>query len=503
VFQDSLCMDSRLHGNAGVRRKSSPPPSAHRSVLPSARIHPLHSIRFSLAIYRSIALRLETRTIMAIAGPLIAAYLAEFAMTLTTKIIIGQLGYKELASIGLASDMMIEVVIVIAGLLSVVGVLVAQADGADRKADAGIAARQGLIIATLLGIPGSALIWNLDSVLAYTGQDPDILVLMIPYLKPVALSLTPLLWFFVLRMFVASLAKTGAVMVISIVAVGIHYFLCLGLTMGKFGLPQMGLAGAGWAKASVVVFMFSALLIYTYRTPSFRGYGLFRGKLSFDFAVCKDILVLGTPVCGLVILESGLFAGVSILSGILGSVSLATYQVIITSVTLAFMFARGLAEASMIRIANAMGRGDLQAAHRVGLISMAIGVSLLLMLSVVPINFPEPLVRLFLKESDPGFEAVLLLTSRLIVLAACFQVFDGLQVIATMSLRGLKDTLVPLWVAAFGYWGFGIAGGWLLAFPLGFETDGLWWGMAAGLAVTGTLLTIRFFLLTRPENVSS
>ena len=445
----------------------------------------------------STAVRLEARTVFTIAGPLIAAYLAEYAMSLTTKIIIGRLGYQELASIGLASDLVTEVVIIIAGLLSVVGVFVAQADGANRKPDAGIAARQGLILATLLGIPGSVLIWNMDSVLAITGQDAEIISLMEPYLKPVAISLIPLLWFFVLRMFVASLAKTGAVMAIAITAVGINYVLCLGLTVGRFGFPEMGIAGAGIAKAIVVFFMFGSLLLYTYRTSVFRGYGLFRGKFTIDLAVCKDILVLGVPVCGLVILESGLFAGVSIFSGILGPIPLAAYQVIMAWVGLAFMFAHGLAEASMVRIANAMGKNDLASARRSGMITFAMGVSFLIVLSIIPINFPEPLVRLFLDESDPGFNSVLLLTSRLLILAGFFQVFDGLQVIASMSLRGLKDTLVPLWLATIGYWVFGIVGGWLLAFPLGLEADGLWWGMTAGLTVTGSLLTIRFYLLTR------
>ena len=152
--------------------------------------------------------RLEAKYILAIAAPLIAAYLAEFAMNLTTKIIVGRLGYEELASIGMASDLFMELVIIIAGLLSVVGVLVAGAEGAGRKPDAGIAARQGLILATVFGIPGSILIWHLDTVLAMTGQDPKIIEIMGAYIRPVSFAVIPLLWFFVLRMFAASLAKT-------------------------------------------------------------------------------------------------------------------------------------------------------------------------------------------------------------------------------------------------------------------------------------------------------
>jgi MATE family multidrug resistance protein len=91
----------------------------------------------------------------------------------------------------------------------------------------------------------------------------------------------------------------------------------------------------------------------------------------------------------------------------------------------------------------------------------------------------------------------LTLTTRLLILVAFFQIFDGLQVMASLALRGLKDTVVPLWLAALGYWVLGIGGGWVLAFPIGMGADGLWWGMALGLTVTGSLLAWRFLLLTR------
>ena len=319
-----------------------------------------------------------------------------------------------------------------------------------------------------------------------------------PYLKPVSLSVLPMLWFFVLRVFVAALAKTGAILLITVVAVAINYVLCLGLTLGEFGLPRLGVAGAGWAKSLVAVFLLGTLLAYTYLTPAFRGYGLFKDRLRFDTTLCKEIIRLGMPVGGLVILEAGLFAGVSIFSGVLGAIQLATYQVIITWVGIAFMVSHGLAEAGMVRIAHAVGRGNRPAARRAGLLTFSMGVVLLIVLSVIPLNFPEPLVRIFLDPGDEGFDQVLALTSRLLILAAFFQVFDGLQVMASMALRGLKDTLVPLWIAGVGYWLFGIGCGWFLAFPLGMDADGLWWGMAVGLTVTGSLLVVRFTLFTRP-----
>jgi MATE family multidrug resistance protein len=442
--------------------------------------------------------RAEARMLLTISGPLIAAYLAEFSMTLTTKAIVGRLGFRELAGIGLAGDTASEVLIILAGLISVVGVLVAQADGANRKEEAGIAARQGLIVATLVGILATAIIWHLDAVLVLTGQDPEIIALMGPYLKPLSGAMLPMLWFFVLRSFVASLAKTGAVMVITFIAVVLNYFLCLGLVEGAFGLPVLGVAGAGWAKTIVSVFMLLALLAYAYLTPTFRGYGLFRGRLRVDLSVCQEIFRLGMPVAGIVIHEAGLFAAVSIFSGILGVVQLATCQVMLAWIGIAFVTAHGFAEAGMVRVAHGVGRGDLATSRQAGLLTFGMGVTLLVLLSAVPLKFPEPLVRIFLDPSDPGFEQVLALTSKLLVLAAFFQIFDGLQVMASLALRGMKDTIVPLWFAALGYWVLGVGGGWLLAFPLGMGAEGLWWGLAVGLTVTGSLLAYRFVSLTAP-----
>lgn len=448
------------------------------------------------------ARRFELRMLLVIAGPLIAAYMSELAMGLTTKAIVGRLGYQELGSIGLAYDMVMELSVVLSGILSVVGVLVAQAEGAGRKADAGIAARQGFLIATALGLPTAILIWKLDIVLSWTGQDPQVIAIMGPYVRTMALSILPLMWFFVLRTFVAALAKTGAVMLITIVAVALNYVLCEGLVEGKYGLPELGVAGAGWAKVAVSFFMPVALFVYAYLTPTFRGYGLFKGRLIIDFEVCREIVRLGLPVGGIVILEASLFTAVSIFSGILGAIPLATYQVMLAWVGIAFMFAHGLAEAGMVRVAYGIGRRSVASARQAGILTMTVGVVWLVLLSAVPLNFPEPLVRIFLDPSDDGFQAVLELTTRLLILAAFFQVFDGLQVIATLALRGMKDTIVPMWMATVGYWGFGIMGGWVLAFPLEMGTDGLWWGMAGGLTVTGSLLAVRFLAKTKPAALS-
>ena len=434
--------------------------------------------------------------LLRIALPLSAAYLAEFAMFITTKIVVGRLGYHELAAVGIAGDLSFEVLIVLMGLLSVVGVLVAQAEGADRRRDAGHAARQGLIVATALGLPATVFVWNLAPVLALTGQDPKVIALAAPYLHALAGLVLPVLWFSVLRNFVAALARTGAVMVITVAAVGLNYLLTLGLVDGAFGLPALGVAGAGWATTIVSWAMLAALALYTFRTPTLRGYGLFRGRLRFDLPVCAEIARLGLPVAGLVLLEAGLFMAVSVLSGVIGAESLAAYEVIMGWIGIPFVIALGVAEATMVRVAYGVGRGSQASARQAGLLGMAMGIAVVGCLVAVPLGLSDLIVRVFLDPEDPGFARISDLTARLLVIAAIFQVFDGLQATASRALRGMKDAVVPLWLGGIGYWVLGVGGGCLLAFPLGWGAEGLWWGMALGLIVTGNLLAWRFLRLT-------
>ena len=439
----------------------------------------------------------ESAVLLKIALPLVAAYLAEFAMFVTTKIVVGSLGYRELAAVGLAGDLSFEVLIILMGFLSVVGVLVAQAEGEGRKQDAGHAARQGLIVATLCGLPATALVWNMAPILALTGQDPIIIELAEPYVHALAGIVLPVLWFSVLRTFVAALARTGAVMVITVAAVGLNYLLTRGLVLGEFGLPALGLAGAGWATTIVSWVMVLCLVLYAYNTPTFRGYGLFRGRLRVDPTVIGEIFRLGLPVGALVVLEAGMFMTVSILSGVLGAENLAAYEVLMGWIGVPFVIALGLSEATMVRVAYGLGRGSMAAARQAGTLGMSIGIAILAVLLVVPLGLPDVVARVFLEPEDPGFVEVSALAAQLFVIAAIFQIFDGLQAIAAHALRGAKDTVAPLWIGGFGYWVLGIGGGCLLTFPLGLGAVGLWLGLGLGLIVTGSLLALRFLRLTR------
>jgi MATE family multidrug resistance protein len=441
-------------------------------------------------------LKVEIRLFLKIAIPMAAAYLAEYAMFITTKMVVGRLGYQQLAAVGIAGDLSFEILVILMGLLSIVGVRAAQAEGAGNKSNVGQSVRQGIMVASILGIPAMILVWNLDLVLQATHQDPVVIELAIPYLQGLCGFVLPVLWFSVFRSFVAALAQPLAVMVITVLAVFLNYLLTIWFVHGGLGVAAMGLFGAGLATTVVSWLMLICLTLYIFRKPGLRGYGIFKSSWHFDWPVCAEIMRLGIPVSALVFLEASLFVAASILSGVIGAKTLAAYEVVISWAGIPFVIAFGMAEATMILVAQAVGRRQLRAVRRAGYLGMALGAGFLTLLVIVPLGLADQIISIFITPDDPGFGEVSRLATQFLMIVAIFQVFDGLQAIASRALRGLKDSVVPLWMAGFGYWILGIGGGSLLAFKFKLGGAGLWWGLAIGLCVTACLLCWRFYRLS-------
>lgn len=439
----------------------------------------------------------ELVAILRISGPLAAAYLAEIAMGITDMLFVGRLGSVELAGVGLASSVLFEILIVAVGVISIVAVLAAEARGAGSSEGVRNAVRQGFLVALVLGIPGTIIGWNLASVLAMTGQDPQVVVFADRYLRAAAWFITPYLLFVVLRGFLAVLSRAGSVMFVTVAAIGVNALFTYGLVFGELGMPALGVAGAGWATTITVWLMLAALVLHTLGSRYFKPFRLYAAGLRFDKSVFKEIFRLGVPAGGIALLESGMFVAVSIFMGVLGASWLAANQIMFNVLAVGFMLALAIGEATGVRVAQAVGAGSPRGVRRSALSGIALGTVIMLFSASVLWLFPREIVSVFLDVGEAGNAGVVANAVVLAGIAAVFQVFDGLQAVASRALRGMKDTLVPMWIASVGYWICGVAGGWLLCFSLGYAAHGLWWGLALGLMVTAIALVWRLVVRTR------
>ncbi len=442
--------------------------------------------------------RAEVGATLALAGPLAAANLAQMAMAVTNTVMVGRLGAGPLAAAGLGGMLFFTSGVMLQGVLFAVAPLAAHALGAGDRAAAGRIAGAGLALAALLALPFVLALTNLDRLLQALGYDAALADEIGRYLRALAWGAPAFLGFAVLRSLLAALSRVRPVMAVLLVCVVGNAGLGWVLIFGRLGAPALGVAGSGYASAVNQWLMLAGLALCVRMLPALAGLRLLRGALTVGRAEIAGILRLGLPIGGIRAIEVGVFATTGILMGLLGAAALGAHQLVINCAGVSFMAPLGLAQTATVRVAHELGAGRAAAARRAGFVALALGIGFMGAAAAALWAFPQAIIAVYVDIVDPANRETVQIARRLIAIAALFQVFDGMQVIAAGALRGYRDTMVPMLLAIFGYWGVGFAGGWLLAFPLGYGPVGLWWGLALGLAVVAILLTLRLHRLGRP-----
>src|SRR5439155_47833 len=270
------------------------------------------------------------------------------------------------------------------------------------------------------------------------------------------------------RFLLVAAFRRGVVMIVPVLAIPVNAALNWVLIYGHFGLPALGSAGSGCATAIVQWLMLLCFAGYMLVTPM-------RIPVRLAVRVLAEIprlLRLGLPIGALRGLEIGVFVTTGILMGLLGADALGAHQLVFNVVGVCFMVPLGLGQAATVRVAFQLGAGVPSAARRAGFVALALGALFMVAAAVVLFAAPQTLIGFYLDLGDPANRGLVEIALRLFFIAALFQVFDGVQVIAVGALRGYADTAVPMLIAAIGYWAIGFAGGCVLAFPLGFGAVG-------------------------------
>ena len=436
----------------------------------------------------------ETRTILAISLPLIAAYVAEMGMMITDMIIVGRLGSNELAAVGLTADFFYVLLLLGMGVVSIVGVLVAQNFGADNKAGITDAVEQGVIAATIMSIPVMLLVWYLGPVLEYAKQDKEVIRLITDYSRPLTWTVLPALWFVVFRNFVTALAKSSVIMTITIVALLLNLALNYTLVFGKFGFPALGVVGAAYGTTLVHWLIFLFLAVHVCTSERFADYQIAIIPRRINYKTLKEIFVLGLPVTVTQMLAGTMFTFAAILVGTISADVLAAQMIIYSVIYLAFSIPVALGDAVRVRIAYGIGMRSADAARQSGHISFFLAITTIFIASSVLWIFPEFLVGIFLDVTDMVNTSVLGLSLGLSVYAGWFLFFDGVLIVAANAIRGLRDTRSPLWISMIGYWVIGLGVGAWLCFPLGYGVIGLWWALIFGSVFGNVLMFWRFYV---------
>ena len=443
-------------------------------------------------------LRSELRATLALALPLAAANLAQMAMAVTNTVMVGRLGAMPLAAAGLGGMLYFTGGVTLQGVLSAVAPLAAHALGAGDRRAAGRSAGAGLVLAVVLALPFTVALISLDRLLAALGYDAALAAEIGRYLRAIAWAAPAFLGFAVLRSLLAALSHTRSVMAVVVICIAGNALLNWVLIFGHLGAPALGMAGSGYASAINQWLMLAGLALCARIMPDLAALAVLRNAFAARRIEMAEILRLGLPIGAMRGIEVGVFMTAGILMGLLGAAALAAHQLVLNCAGITFMVPLGLSQAATVRVAYELGAGRVVAARRAGFLALALGIGFMSIAAMALWSIPDFIIGVYVDIADPANRETVQIARRLIAIAAIFQVFDGMQVIAAGALRGYKDTMIPMLLATFGYWAIGFAGCWLFAFPLGYGAVGLWWGLALGLAAVAMMLTLRFHHLAPP-----
>jgi MATE family multidrug resistance protein len=452
----------------------------------------------------TVAWRGELRAMLVLAWPLVLTNLSQFALTLTDTVFLGRLGTQELAAATLGVNLFYAALAPCFGVAMAAAPMCAQTRGRGAGFVRGMRRdlRAAFWAMALVTIPVWALLWHTDALLVALGQEAALAALAGAYVRALMWGMPCFCAFVALRGFLAAEQRPGAALVVAAFGIALNIPLNLWLIHGGLGLPPLGVVGAGIASSLCNLAMLLGLLGLIARDRHLRRFHVLGRFWRHDMARLKEAAQIGLPIAGAMLLEIGVFSFAAIVMGWMGALAVAAHAIALQLASMAFMVPMGIGQAATARVGLAIGAGDRAAAALAGWVAIGISAAWMAGSAMLLVAFGERIAWGFLDPRHPEAAATAALATKLIMVAALFQMADGVQAVAGGALRGLKDTAVPMLLAGFGYWVAGLPLGLLLGFTAGLGPLGVWLGLAAGLFLVAGLMTARWQARSRPARLT-
>jgi MATE family multidrug resistance protein len=443
----------------------------------------------------------EIRELAHLAAPLIFTQLGQMAVLTSDVIMLGRVGEDALAAAAVGNAVYYFAWLIGGGPVSAVSPMVAQIVGARPRDRAGVRAcvRMGLWAVILLAAPLAGLLAFTHPILVMLRQPPEIAASAGQYVAILCLGLPFSLGFQVLRNFAAALGHPRAAVWVTAMTVAFNILGGYTLIFGHFGAPRLGLRGCAIASVSALAFSFFAMVVVIRLIADLAPYRIFRRFFRPAWSKLREVFVLGMPIGMTMMFEAMLFNCMTLLMGTFGAAPLAAHQIALNVPSVTFMVPLGVAMAATIRVGRAVGAGDPAGVRRAGYSAMGLAVVFMSLTGVVLAVFPNTIAHLYFDARAAGAAEVIGLAVVYLRVAAAFQVFDALQVVGALSLRGLKDAHMPLVLAGISYWLVGAPICFGLGVGLHMQGLGVWIGLAVALAAAAAAMTARFYWLSRPS----
>jgi len=427
------------------------------------------------------------KKIIPLAVPIVIGHLGIMAMGIVDNIMIGRLGATYLAAASLGNALFSLLMILGLGATFALAPLIAAAyAGGDKEACTELL-HNGVWLFGGMALLIMVMMWGAVALIPYMGQDAEVARMAASYLTIVSYSMLPLLFFQTYRQFTDGLSHTRPAMYMLLLANGINILLNWIFIYGHWGFPAMHLDGAAWSTFGTRWLIAFGLFLFVGVHPRFRAFHPTRIRLKIKRTIILKLLRLGIPSGFQAFFEIAAFSAMAVIIGWLGADALAAHQIALSMAAITFMLVLGISSAASIRVGAEYGRdghGDIRGA---GFSAVFLGAGIMALNGIIFIVFRAPLTRLFI--DDP---VVLDIAERLLIIAAAFQIFDGIQAVAVGILRGIQDVKTPTVITFIAYWVINIPMGYLLGFVMKLGVDGVWYAFVLGLGSAALMLTSRF-----------
>ena len=442
----------------------------------------------------------EFRENFKLAYPIILGMLGHTLIGIVDNIMVGKLGSAELAAVSLGNSFIFVAMSIGIGFSTAITPIIAEASAEKNTNKIRSTFYHGLFLCSIIGFFLFAAVVLAKPIMLFMKQPKEVVDLAYPYIDWVAFSLIPVVIYQGYKQFADGLSETKYSMYAIFMANVVHIFFNYVLIYGVWFFPKLGILGAGLgtviSRIMMVFFMHYIMSRNKKMKPYFKNFNLKEIKKS----VLKKIINLGFPSAMQMLFEVALFTAAIWLSGALGKTSQAANQIALTLATMTFMFAMGLNVTAMIRVSNQKGLKDYKQLVIVAKSIFLLAIILETFFALFFIIFHQYLPHLFLDMNDVSQlkdnNEVIIITSKLLLVAAIFQISDGIQVVVLGALRGLQDVKIPMYITFVAYWVVGFPISYYLAIYTTYKATGIWIGLLAGLTFAAIFLYIRFYILT-------
>jgi len=354
----------------------------------------------------------------------------------------------------------------------------------------------GIIIGIITSIILTACVLAMSLMVRFFNQPPDVVTLAIPYMKIISFSIFPMIMFEILKKFMEGFSVVRPAMIIILLGNLVHIFFNWILIYGKWGFPALGLNGAGIGTTLGRFTMVIMMIGFMWKSPAFRNYISHVQIFKLKSTVVREILRLGIPSGIQFFSEVSAFIFAIIVIGWIGTPELAAHEIAMNMASITFMSMIGISSAATIRVSSAFGKNDWKSVKRAGITAISMGAMIMGLFGVIFILFRHMLPWIYVDDI-----AVVGITSKLLIIAAIFQIFDGIQAVAQGVLRGVMSVRFPMITAIMAYWVIGLPVGYFLGFYCHYGVYGVWMGLAAGIILMAISLTIWFYKILSKQSI--